>query len=57
MSRTPIRLLSLLLDQAVKRFRKVRMSRTTIRPLSLLIAQTVQRFREVLRGLNESNPD
>ena len=38
MSRTPLRSLSLLLEQAVKSFGKVQMSQTLLRPLSLLLA-------------------
>ena len=52
MSRTLIRPFPLLLDQAVKRFGKVRMSRITIRPLSLLLAQAVQK-RTLLNTLRE----
>ena len=43
MSRTLLRPFSLLLDQAVKRFGKVRMSRPTLRPLSLLLLQGAER--------------
>ena len=46
-------MLSLLLAQAVQRFREVQLSRTSIRLLSLLLAQAVKRFRDVRMNMND----